>query len=214
MRIADTAEPYEIVGKLLETGWERQHLLSGDYYFTTYTNQRLVVTRKTTSDLVNSIFISDNHCKELGKHPFVQQLEEMLEQYDMHKILIEGSWLLVMSDDKTRTCVQSFLSRWQDKGYSLLLSANNEMTVKILNEQYALYQKPYSLSGNTKGFYDDRVLAFPSGCRGETAYNCLKHFGTLANIMQASALELTSINGIGEKRANLIYYHFHREVIR
>lgn len=213
-READTAEPWEIVGKLIETGWEKNKLFSADYWFFTYSFQKLGITRKTTEDLLSSIFLSDNKAKESGKHPFVMQLEEMLDYYDIKKILIEGSWRKILADDITRRQVQGFLQRWQDKGFSLILSASTEMTVKILNELYAIYQRPYSLSSNTKGFTDDRILAFPSGCRGKSAMDCLTFFGDLETVALASVEELDEVEGIGLKRANLIWEHFHRVTVK
>ncbi len=209
-READTAEPWEIVGKLIETGWEKNKLFSADYWFFAHDFKKLGITRKTTDDLLSSIFLSDNKAKENGKHPFVMQLEEMLDYYDVKKILIEGTWRKIFADDITRRQVQGFLQRWQDKGFSLIISAGTDMTVKILNELYAIYQRPYSLSSNTKGFTDDRILAFPSGCRGKTAMDCLEVFGSLAEIGKVAEEDFMSVKNVGEKKASLIYQHFHK----
>lgn len=209
-REVDTAEPFEIQSRLIETGWERNKLFSADYWFFTSSFQKLGITRKTTDDLLGSIFLSDNKAKEEGKHPFKMQLEEMLDYYDIRKILIEGSWRKIFGDDMTRKAVQGFLTRWQDKGFSLIISASGEMTVKILNELYAIYQRPYSLSSNTKGFTDDRILAFPSGCRGKTAMDCLEVFGSLSLIGNTPKEKFRIVSNVGEKKASLIYEHFHR----
>ena len=208
IREADTAEPFEIVGKLIELGWERNHLFSADYWFQTYSFQKCGFTRKTTEDLLSSIFLSEDKAKQLGKHSFKMQLSEMLDYFDFCKILIEGNWSKIMGDDHTRKMVQNFLSRWQDKGYGIILSSSNEMTVKILNEQYALYQQPYSQVAKTKGYTDDRILAFPEGCRGETAKNCLEIFGGITNASVANIDELCAVPKIGNKKANLIIEHF------
>jgi ERCC4-type nuclease len=211
IREADTAEPYEIVGELIKTGWERNHLFSADYWFQTHTFQKCAITRKTTDDLLQSIFMSEDKAKELGKHSFKMQLSEMLDYFDFCKILIEGNWTKIMGDDHTRVMTQNFLSRWQDKGYGIILSSSNAMTVKILNEQYALYQKPYSSVAKTKGFTDDRVLAFPEGTRGETAINCLEIFGSISNVAMASLEELQAVPKIGLKKATLIKEHFRKD---
>jgi ERCC4-type nuclease len=211
VREADTAEPFEIVGKLIETGWERVHLFSADYWFQTHTFQKCGITRKTTDDLLQSIFLGEDKAKTLGKHSFKMQLSEMLDYFDFCKILIEGNWNTIMSDDHTRNAVQNFLSRWQDKGYGIILSSSNAMTVKILNEQYALYQKPYSLVAKTKGFTDDRVLAFPEGTRGKTAEDCLSIFGSLSNVALANESELRSVPKLGPKKVALIMEHFNKD---
>ena len=211
VREADTAEPFEIVGKLIETGWERVHLFSADYWFQTHTFQKCGITRKTTDDLLQSIFLGEDKAKTLGKHSFKMQLSEMLDYFDFCKILIEGNWNTIMGDDHTRNAVQNFLSRWQDKGYGIILSSSNAMTVKILNEQYALYQKPYSLVAKTKGFTDDRVLSFPEGSRGETALHCLEIFGSISNVSMANIDELCAVPKIGNKKANMIKEHFSKD---
>lgn len=211
VREADTAEPFEIVGKLVETGWERNHLFSADYWFMTHSFQKCGITRKTTDDLLGSIFLSEGKAKELGKHSFKMQLSEMLDYYDFCKLLIEGNWSKIMSDDLTRKMTQSFLSRWQDKGFGIILSSSNAMTVKILNEQYALYQQPYSQVAKTKGFTDDRVLAFPEGTRGETALNCLEIFGSLKNVADATVEQLLMVPKIGPKKAEAIRNHFNKD---
>ena len=208
VREVDTAEPFEIAGRLIELGWERAHLFSSDYWFQTYSFQKCAITRKTTDDLLGSIFLSEDKAKQLGKHSFKMQLSEMLDYFDFCKILIEGNWSKIMGDDHTRKMVQSFLSRWQDKGYGILLSSSNDMTVKILNEQYALYQQPYSQVAKTKGYTDDRVLAFPEGTRGETAKTCLEVFGSLANISMANEEELRQVPKLGPKKVALIKEHF------
>jgi ERCC4-type nuclease len=87
------------------------------------------------------------------------------------------------------------------------------MTVRRLNELYALYQKPFSLVGNTKGFADDRVLSFPTGCRGKTGQKVLDYFGSLTKVATAEIDELLAVDDIGAKRAKGIYIHFHRKGI-
>ena len=82
VREVDTAEPFEIAGKLIETGWERNHLFSGDYFFMTHSFQKCGITRKTTDDLLQSIFLGEDKAKSLGKHSFKMQLSEMLDYFD------------------------------------------------------------------------------------------------------------------------------------
>jgi len=214
-RVVDTAEPWEIAEKLLLTGWERQQLYSGDFAMKTYVEEDLLgVTRKTVDDLLSSIFLSDNKAKGQGKHPFKMQLEEMLEYYKYRKILVEGSWAKIMGDDLTRHAVQNFLARWQDKGFGLEITSGPKMTVRRLNELYALYQKPYSMVGNTKGFADDRVLAFPSGCRGRTGQKVLNCLGSLKAVSNAEMKDLIEVDDVGSKRAWSIYWHFNRGEVK
>ena len=208
-KIMDAAEPGEIRMKLYEVGWEQRKLLTGDYWFFTHDFKKVGIERKAISDLMGS----------LGDR-LTRQLENMLDHFDLNILLIEGSWQTVRPTQKlitgrgieyqTWSMVWNYLRRWQDKGVTLELTINEGHTIQRLNELYALYQKPYSLAGMSKEFTDDRVLAFPSGCRGKTAMTCIEHFGSLLDTALASPHELEAVDGVGEKKSWLIYDHFHK----
>jgi ERCC4-type nuclease len=209
LKVCDSNEPGEIRMKLLETGWEQRKLLIGDYWFFTHDYKKVGIERKEINDFLAS----------MGDR-LTRQLETLLEHYDLRILLIEGSWKTVtpaMSivssrgiEYQTWTMVWNYIRRFQDKGITLELTVNEGHTIQRLNELYALYQKPYSLSGASKDFTDDRVLAFPSGCRGKTAMDCLEYFGSLARVVAQYPGDLIQVKGIGEKKAKLIYNHFHK----
>lgn len=208
-RVMDSAEPGDIRYKLFEVGWEQKKLYTGDYYFFTHDYLKVGITRKTVEDLLKSI-----------GEIFSKQLEEMIDHYDIKIILLEGSWKKVSTTDaiitgrgiayQTWDMVWNYLRRWQDKGFTIELTINMGHTIQRLNALYALYQKPYSLSANTRKFTDDRVLAFPSGVRGQTAMNCLDKFGSLRLVSEATVKQLLEINMVGSKKAQLIFNHFNR----
>jgi len=206
-KVCDTAEPWEICQKLLETGWERKKLWSGDYWFFAHDYKKVGITRKEVSDLMNSI-----------GQVFSKQLEEMIDFYDIKVILLEGSWARVTTGQmlvkgiryQTWDMVWNYLRRWQDKGFTLELTMSMGHTIDRLNKLYALYQKPYSLSANTRQFTDDRILAFPSGCRGKTAQQILDKGKSLVDIGQMGIEELKQYDKIGDKKASLIVEHFSR----
>lgn len=223
MRRVDTREPWSLVELLLESGWERKTIKSGDMSFTTHDNNIVGITRKTYVDLLNSI----------GDR-FSWQLDEMLDFYNINILLIEGS-LQYRSDTgniitslgtsrHTRREIMNYLLRWQTKGFLLVHTASLNDTVMRLNELYAFFQKPYSMSSYSRQYTDDRVLAAPSGCRGKTFNNALQGRSLLelaimsipkderVNIVQP-AINLpyiTEIDGIGEGRAESIFKHFTR----
>jgi ERCC4-type nuclease len=212
VKIVDSREPEIIRNKLLEQGWQQQQLYSGDYFFMTGDFKKVVVTRKSVDDLVAS----------LGDR-FSKQLEEMIDDSDKLIILIEGSWKMVNPSNNlitghgvsynTWSMVWNYLRRWQDKGFSIEITVNEGHTIQRLNEIYALYQKTYSMSSKSKDWSDDRVLSFPSGCRGKSAMSCLEEFGSLKNVAEATEGEiLRRMQGknIGNKKAHLIYEHFNR----
>jgi ERCC4-type nuclease len=208
-KIVDSREPDIIRNKLIEYGWQQQLLYSGDYMLHTHDFKRLGITRKRVEDLLASI----------GER-FSKQLEEMLDSYDKYIILLEGSWRMVNPANNLLTnrgvsyntwdSIWNYLRRWQDKGFTIEITVDEGHTIQRLNAIYALYQKEYSMSAKSKDFTDDRILAFPSGCRGQTAKNCLEKFGSLVTVGQQTTEALKTVEKIGDKKARLIFDHFHR----
>lgn len=214
IKIVDSAEPdkvgkAEIRSHLLEVGWRQQRLKSGDYMFFTCLYHKLGITRKTTDDFMSS----------LNKN-FSQQLEEMLDLYDICVLLVEKPWKwkantgqMVSTRGLERHIkkeIFNYIHRWEAKGFILERTANWQETVTRLNELYVLYQKPYSLSARSKGYSDDRILAFPSGCRGKTAQLVLEQLGSLKVVSNASIEQLEQVKLVGSKKATLIHTHFNR----
>jgi len=208
-KTVDTAEPGTIVSKLLETGWVRQRLYSGDYKFYTYNYLSVGITRKTVNDLLSSM-----------TKVFGNQLEEMRDFYDIKIILLEGNWSMISPQQKivsprgieyyTWDMVWNYLRSWFDRGFSLELTVNEGHTIKRLNSLYAYYQKPFHTGGTTWMVGDDRLLAFPKGCRGKSGEAVLNKFGSLKATANAPVSDLLSIDNIGEKKAAAIYQHFNK----
>lgn len=209
-RIMDSNEPGSIRYKLYEVGWEQARLSTGDYTFWTCDYKKVGIERKAIDDLLASI----------GDR-LSRQLENSLEYYDIVILLIEGSWSKVSPSDKLLTgrgieysswqMVWNYLERFMDKGIRLQLTINEGHTIQRLGELYALYQKPYSLSARSRDFTDERVLAMPTGCRGKSGEAVIKTFGSLRNVGLAEVGELLEVDGIGQKRAELIHRHFNKE---
>jgi len=208
-KLVDSNEPGDIRMKLLELGWEQQRLYSGDYSFFTSDYKKVGIERKEVGDLFNSLGDKLN-----------RQLEQLLDQYDFRILLVEGSWKRLPTNEKiissrgiehyTWDLVWNYLRRWQDKGVTLELTTSRGHTINRLNSLYALYQKSYSLTGVSREFGDDRILAFPSGCRGKTSLAVLEQFGSLRAVACASPDQLQNVKLVGAKKANLIVTHFQK----
>lgn len=209
-RIVDTAEPFENIQRpLIETGWERQRLYSGDFMFFAHDYRKVGVTRKRVDDLLSSI----------GER-FSKQLEEMLDYYQVCILLLEGSWRRINPSNQISSVGKeryidwnmawNYLHRWFAKGFIPELTTSEAHTVGRLNVLYALYQKPSSMSAASRLFTDDRILALPSGTRGATGLKVLESFGSLQAVANADVEQLLAIDGIGDKKANSIYQHFTR----
>lgn len=207
MKIVDSNEPWEVRQKLLELGWETKPLNAGDFCFNRHDGKPVGIERKTVADLLGSI------TTRLDK-----QLETMLDCYEESILLIEGSWRTAAEKIITEqgittwamSTVWNYLRSWQRKGITLELTTSTNHTIRRLNELYAYYQKPFHFGGTSKNtFTDDRILAFPTGCRGTTAMAVLKG-RSLASVGCMSAEALQKIKNIGEKKAIAIHNHFNK----
>lgn len=206
LKVADSQEPWFIRDKLLQVGWQQKSLFTADYWFFTNDYKKVGIERKTIDDLVTSLG------ERLGR-----QLENMLDHYQISILLIEGSWRNISgklitgqgSNQWGWATIWNYLRTWQDRGITLELTSDIEHTIVRLNELYAYYQKEYHSSTYNKGTIgDDRVLAFPSGCRGKTGLALLKKFGSLKAIANASPDMLMLVDKVGEKKAQNIIDHF------
>jgi ERCC4-type nuclease len=205
-KVVDSNEPNTIKDKLLEYGWQQNRLYSADYFFFTQDYKKVGIERKTVSDLISSI----------GDR-LSNQFEKMCEQYDFRVLLIEGSWQtvaqqqIVTSNGVTQWAmsqVWNYIRSWQDRNITLELTSSEGHTIRRVNELYAYYQKSYHTGGLRRGSYnDDRILAFPTGCRGKTAANVLK-CKSLLQVAKMSIEELQTVEGIGEVKAQNIFNHF------
>jgi ERCC4-type nuclease len=208
-KIVDSNEPGEMRMALLQQGWEQQRLYSGDYSFFTSDYKKVGIERKEVGDFFTS----------LGDR-LTRQLEQLLDSYDYRILMIEGSWARVSNTEQiinnhgiasyTWDLVWNYIRRWQDKGITLELTTSMGHTIRRLNAIYALYQKPYSMVSRSREFGDDRVLAFPSGCRGKTGMAILEQFGSLRAVACASRDQLKNVKLVGDKKAELIINHFNK----
>lgn len=207
LKYVDSREPDNIRMKLLEYGWNQTQMESGDYSFQSNDYKWIGITRKTVTDLIGSI----------GDR-FAYQLENMLDYYTVNIMIIEGSWSNLRPDKVTKyngdlsnmtwDSIWNWLHRWLAKGFVLELTTSPEHTIHRLNVLFALYQKSYSLNAKSKDYVDDRILAFPSGCRGKTAMSLLK--GRSLKEVVSMSEDWYKANGekIGDKKAATIWNHF------
>jgi ERCC4-type nuclease len=209
MRFVDSREPWELREILIKTGWEQKALLNGDFAFESHDGLKIGATRKTLGDLLNSI-----------GEVFSYQLEAMLEEYDINLFILETMPIYCTYDSHiitdlgasrfTRQEVFNWLHRWQAKGFVLERWPTLEHTAERLNELYALYQKPYSLSSKSRKYADDRVLALPSGLRGKIGQNMLDGY-SITELCMMGLRQLVELEGVGPKRAAEIFNHLHKK---
>jgi ERCC4-type nuclease len=207
LKYVDSREPDSIRSKMLEYGWNQSALTNGDFSFQAYDYKWIGVTRKTVSDLIGSI----------GDR-FAYQLENMLDAYQVNIIMIEGSWKQLSPDAVTKfngelsnmtwDSIWNWLHRFLVKGFVLELTTSEQHTIHRLNALFALYQKEYSVSAKSKDYIDDRVMAFPSGCRGKTAMSLLK--GRSLKEVCSMSEDWYKEHGlkVGDKKASTLWTHF------
>ena len=221
LKIIDSREPSEMRSRMIELGWESRQLFSADYWFFTHDYKKVGIERKEIGDLFSSLaVITDENTGDKKSGRLTTQLENMIEHYDFPILLIEGNWRQV-SEGKiisargieyySWSMIWNYIRSQQHKGITIELTLSMNHSIKRLNELYAWYQKPFHTGGLNKNTYsDDRILAFPSGCRGKTAMNVLEVFKSLLAVANADKEDFLNVEGIGEKKANLIWNHFNR----
>ncbi|RPI53620.1 MAG: hypothetical protein EHM49_04135 [Deltaproteobacteria bacterium] len=142
----------------------------------------------------------------------------MLDHYQTTILLLEGNWRMVdfknIVGDRgitynTWAGCWNYIRSQQHKGVSIELTVSMGHTIQRVNELFAWYQQPGHTGGMShKTFIDDRIMAFPRGCRGKTAELVLATFKSLVCVGNASVEDLMNVNGIGGKKAQSIYDHF------
>ncbi len=208
IRIVDTREPGVMREKLLQLGWEQRALDSADYWFFDCNYKKVGIERKEVSDFMAS----------LGDR-LASQLERMLDHYDIVILLLEGNWRQVDTSNKlisghgisynTWSMAWNFIRSQQHKGVTLELTTSMGHTIQRVNELYAWYQRSNHTGGMShKTFVDDRIMAFPRGCRGKTAELVLAMFKSLVAVGNADVEDLLNVSGVGQKKAESIYDHF------
>jgi ERCC4-type nuclease len=209
VRLIDTREPWNLRELLIKSGWEQKALLNGDMCWDSHDGLHIGATRKTLPDLLNSI-----------GDVFAYQLEAMLEEYDICIFLFETDKIRqdstghieteVGTSKFTRVEIFNWLHRWQAKGFILERWPTLEFIALRLNELYTLYQKPCSLSGKSRKYADDRILALPSGLRGKAGQGLLEQY-SIADLCLMDLEQLKSFDSIGDKRALTAYNHLHKK---
>lgn len=212
MKIVDSNEPGVIREKLLELGWEQRRMETADYWWFDYEYKKIGVERKEINDFMAS----------LGNR-LANQLERAIDHFDTVILLLEGNWRQITNQNKiigsqgitynTWAMAWNFIRSQQHKGVTLELTTSMGHTIQRVNELYAWYQKSNHTGGMShRTFIDDRIMAFPRGCRGKTAEAVLVMFKSLVCVGNAEINDLMHVPGVGEKKAKDIYAHFNRGV--
>jgi len=207
-KVVDSREPGIIRNKLLELGWEQRQLESADYWFFDVDYKKVGIERKEINDFMSS----------LGDR-LANQLERSLDYYETVILLIEGNWRQITYQNRlvgsqgithnTWAMAWNFIRSQQHKGVTLELTTSQGHTIQRINELYAWYQRSSHTGGMShKTFIDDRIMAFPKGCRGKTAELVLATFKSLVATGNADIEDLMQVNGVGQKKASDIYNHF------
>ena len=208
IKVVDSREPGIMREKLLELGWQQKQMDSADYWFFDCDYKKIGIERKEVNDFLGSI----------GDRLTIQ-LERMLDHYDVVILLLEGNWRQVTNSNKilgnrgisynTWAMAWNYIRSQQHKGVTIELTTSMGHTLQRLNELYAWYQSSSHTGGMShKTFIDDRIMAFPRGCRGKTAEAVLHIFKSLVCVGNAEVSDLMHVPGVAEKKALMIHDHF------
>ena len=207
-KYVDSREPEDIRMKLMETGWMQSQLSCGDFWFFDVDYKKVGIERKSVDDFLASI----------GDR-LANQIERCLDSYDVVILMLEGNWRKAEvannimtgrgTNYNTWAMAWNFIRSQQHKGVTIEITLNPGHTIQRLNELYAWYQSSSHTGGMShKTFIDDRIMAFPKGCRGKTAEEVLKIFKALRYVGNADVEDLMHVDGVGQKKAQAIFDHF------
>jgi len=200
MIIADDREPDYIIGLLRRWGAqiEIRRINVGDYVI-----GKLGIERKNIHDLYRSI---------IDKRLF-DQVNRLRDAYEESLLILEGDI------DRFRERIPNpnvilggILTVVVDIGIKILYSRDMDETAKILHmiwkrrikrrEATVMRYKPKILSKRDRLIY---ILEGFPGIGGRLAENILNRYRTIRNFANTSISELSTIEGIGEKKAREIY---------
>ncbi len=222
---ADTREPSSRLGKeqirslvhrqvqkdLPDVSWHEYPMEAGDYGWLTNEGWVCLISRKTVSDLINS----------LKSKTLIGDLTRCLECAKITILLIEDFMTVTQTNQiKTRYGIQSYRWPWlanallefQLAGVYIERTANPLHTARRLAELYTWFQKEdHTLlrssllsSTSTKLPPAVRFLASLPGFSSDTSKRVLSHFGTIRDFIAATPKERQKVGGIGSKRAKII----------
>ncbi len=168
---------------------------------------RCIVERKSRQDFESSVID--------GR--LFSQLPQLVENYPRVIVIVEGE------SDAERLSRESLLGTYvsiiTDFGASIFFTRDKEKTAELVyavakHEQLAKKQpmrlfakrKALTLSQSQRAIVETFPMIGP-----KLAKNILQHFGNLDNLIRASIQELKQVEGMGDKRAKLVYETIHQK---
>ena len=200
MIYADKREPIQIVERLKAAGVQ---VRIRTLYICDYVLGELCIERKSVNDFYRSIID--------GR--LFNQLKRIKEVYDRYILIIEGNLSEYLANiSNPEAYLGALVTVYLIYNAGILYSRNWIDTVKILK---FLWNKMRGSESRIKIRYKpkqmtikERLIFILEGFPGvgeKLAVNILNHYRTLRNFANTTLAELSSIEGIGEKKAREIY---------
>ncbi len=206
--VVDYREDPDIAMSLKEMGADVkvQTLPVGDFL----TSSETVVERKTRGDFENSIID--------GR--LFKQLENMKLNYKNVAVVVEGA----KGEERIRkeALLGAYASIIADYNAAVFFTQNKfrtaELIFAIAKHEQLVGKKPLRLFAKRKAstLREQQIMlveALPTIGR-KKAETLLKHFGSVKKLANASVKELCEVEGIGEKRAKIIFDIFSKKFKR
>ena len=199
---ADVREQGPVVDYLYSQGIKVRtgQLKAGDFIL----SEDVGVERKIISDFVASL---------IDKRLF-EQAQKMKENFTQPMYIVEGNFedIFKVRNVSAQAIWGALISLIIDYKFPILFSSSPKETAELLaviaKREQLDRKKGISVRTEIKPkSFSDQQQFFIEGLHGigpNTAKALLKHFGTPAKIVSADAKELQKVEGVGEKRAELI----------
>ncbi len=167
---------------------------------------RVVIERKTREDFERSI---------LDRRLF-KQLDAMRLNYPARVVIVEGEVSAgIIRQEALLGAYAAVLADYQASlFFTKDLASTAELIAAIAKHEGKRHGPPSLVQKLPSWTPSEQLRAvvelFPL-VGPKTAKALLKHFGTLAKLVKATPVELKQIEGIGKKRAEVLFRFFHRE---
>jgi Fanconi anemia group M protein len=190
---------FMLIEKLNELGAELEfhNLPVGDYIL----SDRVCVERKRINDFENSIM----------NGRLFDQIERLRASFPKPIVILEGDGSEYRLGSNVIT--GTIISLYTDYDAQVILSANEDETAEILytiakREQEKKEREP-RLIGTKRAFTNEEwqrlILSSIPGVGPKLAYELLKEFKSIKNVVNASVDELMKVDKIGKKKASRIH---------
>jgi ERCC4-type nuclease len=205
----DHREDMKMKEMMIQQGWKVVEISAGDYSISVDGNSIVMVERKADDFLIG-----------IMNKSLLLQLKRMYEENPdaIHHLLIVDKTLTqilaqAIKHDMTVNQIIGFIGSLISRGFYPIFTGSTQMTSRILE---SIRRKVYEMESDElhKPVYNkikiggETIIIFP-GINEKLGKLLVDRFGSIENLCKQDIYTLTSVPGIGTKKAENIYKYLH-----